>query len=75
MRLRHLPEFRQTRRIPAFSGNAGYRFPVNKLNSLNFETLFSGPDVAAERKDDEVKRGGLMTLLQVFVPSMGEKFP
>lgn len=75
MRLRHLPPFRQTRRTPAFSGNSDYRFSVNKLNPLNFETLFSGPEVTGKRAVDGVKRDSLWRFVRFFVPSVGEKFP
>ncbi|WP_449466573.1 hypothetical protein [Stenotrophomonas humi] len=75
MRLRHLSPFRQTRRIPAFSGNSNYRFSVNNLNPLNFETLFSGPEVAIVRPVGGSRYDSLKHWLRAFVPSVGEKFP
>ncbi|KRG61089.1 hypothetical protein ABB26_01770 [Stenotrophomonas humi] len=75
MRLRHLAPFRQTRRTPAFSGNSNYRFSVNNLNPLNFESLFKDSEVAAKRVGEGVIRDGLVRCLRFFVPSVGEKFP
>ncbi|MGH8054362.1 MAG: hypothetical protein ACREP4_10625 [Stenotrophomonas sp.] len=75
MRLRHLPQFRQTRRGPALSGNADYRSYANKLNPLNFEALFSGPDVALAHTVTGAKWDRLRRWMQAFVPPVGEKFP
>jgi len=75
MRLRYLPQFRQTRRVPVLSGNSRYRFFANKLNPLDFEGLFSGPDVTDLPVVDGVERKARVRWLPVFVPPVGEKFP
>jgi hypothetical protein len=75
VRLRHLPDFRQTRRSPRFSGNADYRSSANKLNPLDFEARFIGPEVPAERVVEALKGRGLRRWLNGFVPPVGETFP
>jgi hypothetical protein len=75
VRLRHLPDFQQTRRTPRFSGNTDYLFSANKLNPLDFEARFIGAEVAVRRLANAVEGSGLWRWLRSFVPSVGETFP
>lgn len=75
MRLRHLPAFLPTRRVPAFSKADRRARRDNGLNPLHFAVLREARMPAATAGSAAVFRRLAACLGTTFVPPAGEKFP